>query len=217
MVAAMRQAAALTPATVVRWSAFGLMMLVGLLGTVFVAGEAMTDPGGAAGLVLTAAWLLPMLGLCALSALRPRWASWILHGALVGRLVLWAWLAVDPDYWHQVLGVEGPVLVVATFACGVPAAVLGLHHPRAAGTILVMLGLAPALALFVAAGVTATDLPAPNVLLRPAAVVTAVPQLLAGALFLLAWRLAHPGRDSQASPQTGGTGHGVDGLLQGQA
>jgi hypothetical protein len=54
-------------ATVTRGLAFTLTVLLGVLGTLFVAGEALADPGGLAGGLLTALWVLPTVALSVLA------------------------------------------------------------------------------------------------------------------------------------------------------
>ena len=48
---------------ILRYVAFGLALLYGGLGAVFVIGETFADPGGAAAAGLVAAWLVPLVTL----------------------------------------------------------------------------------------------------------------------------------------------------------
>lgn len=48
---------------VLRYVAFTLMALFGLLGGLFVAGSALDDPGGWQAVAMTALWVLPLVAL----------------------------------------------------------------------------------------------------------------------------------------------------------
>lgn len=173
---------------VVRWSAFALMVLFGLFGSLFVVGEAMTDPGGRQGLALSALWVVPMVAACLLATLRPHRASAVFHGALLVIVALWLWYVLDQQWWTALMDERGPILAIAGFALGVPVAVLGLTHPRTAGQLLVMLAFTPVVARLVAESMAAGESGiGPEAVLGTSAGVSALPQLVVGLLFLLSW------------------------------
>lgn len=188
-------------AKILRRTAFTFMMAFGLLGTLFVAGYALTDPGGLTGIGMTAAWVLPMVALAGLALLRPETGAPVLTFATA--LVL-GFTVVD-----SVAGVVprddvGPVAAITVFALAVALAALGLHRAKLAGllmttTALVQLG-ATALGAWVH-GVG--EGPGPGALLGSSSGVVVLPVLLAGTAFWLAgvhadervrpvWPQAHP-------------------------
>jgi hypothetical protein len=130
-------------AKVLRWLAFGLLSAFGLLGSLIVTGEIMTDPGGQQGVLLLAVWLVPMLVACLVCLLWPKIGSWVMGAMLALITGLWAWYAIAPEAWDTFMDDHGPVIAIATLALGLPLAFLGLHEPRRAGWMLLLAGVIP--------------------------------------------------------------------------
>jgi hypothetical protein len=169
------------------YAAFAVMALFGLLGAMFVAGEAFDDPGGWAAIAMTASWLVPLVALCVFAVLRPESAGPVL--VAVTALVVGFTLAdsafgiIPRDDW-------GPVAAIAVFALGVALAFLGLRRAMLAGVLMVVAGLAQfAAALLVIAVRTTGEGPGPRGMLGGSSGVVIVPILVAGFLFVLAGSL----------------------------
>jgi hypothetical protein len=174
-------------ATVLRWSGFGLLAVFGLLGSLFVIGETMTDPGGVRAVLLVAAWLVPMVVACLVCLLWPRIGSWV-AGVTLGLIAgLWAWYAIAPEAWDTFMDERGPIIGIATFALGVPLAFLGLHEPRRAGWMLLLAGVIPIAgkALEITVSGDSLDRGGLGGLLSTSGTIFAVPFLVSGALFLI--------------------------------
>jgi hypothetical protein len=177
------------PDKVLTYLAFSLMALFGVLGTLLVAGEALAEPGGRTGVLLTALWVLPAAAVSLLAWRRPEPAARVLT------LVTWAAVALTlvdaPETW-------GPVTTVVVFAVGVALGFLGLRRPGRAG--LLMLVLAVTLLLATVGSVVLHELgllpPGPG--LGASAGVVALPLLVVGTLFRLTHRLAQ--RVSESEP-----------------
>ena len=169
-------------AKVLRYVAFTLMALFGLLGGLFVAGEAFSDPGGWQAVAMTAAWALPLIALSVFSLRRPAEAGPVFVGATA--LVVLFTLAdsafgiIPRDSW-------GPVAAVVVFAIGVALAFLGLHRAELAGLLMVVAGLAQLAATVIGRGSE------PGPMFGGSSGVVVLPILLVGLLFLLAGALGH--------------------------
>jgi hypothetical protein len=167
---------------VIRYVAFGLAVLYGVLGGVFVIGETFADPGGAAAAGLVAAWLVPLVALVVLVVLRPDRAAavlvWVTGGVVV--LVLLAGTLVDPR------ALAGPIGPIAVFALALPLAFLGVHTPRLAGLLLV--GAAAAL---IVAALLAAAVHGHRTGIGGSTAAVVLPVLGIGGLFLLAGALEH--------------------------
>lgn len=160
-------------AKVLRYVAFTLMALFGLLGGLFVAGEAFADPGGWRAVAMTAAWVLPLIALSVFALRRPAAAGPVFVGATA--LVVLFTLA-DSAFGIIPRG-TGPVVAVVAFAIGVALAFLGLHRAELAGLLMVVAGLA--------------QLTATRGHLGGSSGVVVLPILVVGLLFLLAGALGH--------------------------
>lgn len=186
-------------ASVLRYVAFTLMALFGLLGGLFVAGYAFEEPGGWAAVGLTASWVLPMAALSVFALLRPTTAApvfvWVTAGVALATLADSLFGVVPRDDW-------GPVLAVIVFSTGVSLAFLGLHRPALAGLLMVALGLvqlvATALGFVVHEGLG--EGPGPGAMLGTSSGVVVVPLLVIGALFLLAGSLGHDSLRPRPTP-----------------
>jgi hypothetical protein len=125
-------------AKVLRYTAFTLMALFGLLGSMFVIGEVFTDPGGWTAVWVTALWLVPLVVLSVLAAGNPEAVTpvfvWVTAALVVFTLADSAFGVVPRDDL-------GPVAAISVFALGVSLAFLGLHRARLAGLLMVVAAL----------------------------------------------------------------------------
>lgn len=120
--------------------------VVTLLGGIFIAAEALSVPGGVAGVGLIAAWLVPIAGLVFVARRWPDTAVRIfrmLAGVVVAGTVAFA---IAPGAWRAMENGVGPVRALATFVLLLPLAVLGLRAARPAGIMLLVVGAAPIVA-----------------------------------------------------------------------
>lgn len=177
-------------AKVLRYTAFGLLTLFGLLFGLFAAGYAFEDPGGWAAVGLTLLWLVPVVALSLLALLRPVQAGPVFVGVTVIAAVLTlidsAFSIVPRDDW-------GPVLAITVFASGIALAFLGLHRARLAGLLLLILGLSQfaATILGFASEIGGDEGPSLGDMLTTSSGVIVTPILVGGLLFLLAGSLNH--------------------------
>lgn len=169
-----------------RWSALAVALgFVGLV-TLFVGGDAVTDPGGWTGIGGTAAGLLVLLGSCVLAWWRPGFALVLLTVLACAPLAFGLWSLVDYGAAHHWENDHGPVSLVFVLAVCAPAAVAGLFRPRAAGWLILAVTVVPL--LLAAVGATSH-------FFEPLSVgVLVTPLVVSGALFLQsARRQDHPG------------------------
>lgn len=188
-----------SPGAGLRWTAFGLMGLFGVLGSAFVIGETMQDPGGTRGVLLVSLWLVPMVIACVVCVVWPRVGSWVAGAAVALVAAMWTWFAVDPQWWRSLMDDRGPVIAVATFAVGLPLAFLGLRVPGRAGWMLLATGSMPILGILI--GTWSTQVDSGGLPPRSATVVV-LPYLVSGALFLAAQRRRD--RASATADEVGG-------------
>ena len=123
-------------AKTLRYVAFALMALFGLLGGVFIAGEAFADPGGWRAITMTAAWSIPLIALSVYAVRKPRAAGPL----FVAATVLGALFTVVDSAFGIVPRGAGPVGAVAIFVLAVALAFLGLHRAKLAGLLMVGAG-----------------------------------------------------------------------------
>lgn len=152
----------------------------GVLATAWVVAEMLTDPGGLAGIGMSAGLLVPLLALCFVAVRLPEHARLVLEGAVAVVVVIAVLQALDV----QLFG-DGPVVSVAVLAVAVPLAFLGLREPRAAGWLLLVAGVLP-IAERMVHSVAAGDPIGAG--LGGSAGVVALPVLIGGLCFLLASR-----------------------------
>lgn len=119
------------------------MLALGVLGTLFTAGETFDDPGGAAAVGLVASWLVPLIVVSVAAWRWPDRTGPLLVAATVVLLVLAAWFVADPSAWRSVEDDTGPVRAIAAFALAIPVAVHAFHRPRVGGTLLLVIALGP--------------------------------------------------------------------------
>ena len=153
---------------IARYTVFGLMMVFLALGAAFALGETFADPGGTSAVLMAASWVVPAVGLSIHALGRPDEAQRVLR---VVTAVVAAFVVLQSVTDLVPSDEVGPVATLAAFATSVPLAFLALHRAGAAGTMLLVLGLALALGAVVGA---------------PAGSATAVaaPLLLFGMLFM---------------------------------
>lgn len=188
-------------AKVLRYTAFGLMVLFGLLGGLFVAGYAFEDPGGWTAVLMTAGWVLPMLALIVYALVRKQAAGPVFVAVAVlvglGSVVDSLFTVVPRDDW-------GPVLAVTVFSLGVALAFLGLYRTRLAGVLMVALALvqlvATALVHLVHGDLFSGGGPGPMALLGGSSGVVVLPLLVIGALFLMSDSLTREPRKRAHRP-----------------
>ena len=167
-----------------RYTAFTLMALFGLLGGLFVAGYAFEDPGGWAAAGLTALWVVPLVTLSVFALLRPAAAGPVLVGVTI---VIVAFTLADSALGIVPRNDWGPVAAIIVFALGVALAFLGLHRARLAGLLMVVTGVAQLAATLVAVAVQGRgEGPGPSAMLGGSSGVVVMPLLLVGMLFLVA-------------------------------
>ena len=160
-------------AKVLRYVAFTLMAIIGLLGGMFVAGETFADPGGWSAVAMTASWALPLVALSVFALRRPASAGPVFIAATA--LVVLFTLA--DSAFSIIPRNTGPVAVVVVFTIGVAPAFLGLRRAELGGLLMVVAGLA--------------QLAATRGHLGGSSGVVALLVLMVGLLFLLAGALGH--------------------------
>lgn len=163
--------------------AFAVYAAFAVLASTFAAGYALDDPGGAAGVGMVAAWLVPMLGLSVLALLRPatgaRLASPITGVAVVALTLQAVTANLLPESWGPVAGML--CLVVGTFlAC------LGLARPGEAGIRLLVLAVAALVAVVLNLVLHVTGALGPGPGVGASTLVMVLPQLVLAAVYLAA-------------------------------
>jgi hypothetical protein len=137
-------------ATVLTRTGAAVMAVFTVLAGVFTASYAMQDPGGSAGLLLTLAWVVPMLILAVAAWFWPAVTSPLLLALSSAFIAACVWLAFDPTALRSFLSDNGPVIAVSVITLAFPAAVLGLKRTALAGWLLVGLGVLPLLITLIA-------------------------------------------------------------------
>ncbi|GAA2104217.1 hypothetical protein GCM10009841_21960 [Microlunatus panaciterrae] len=177
-------------AKVLRWIAFVLMTLFGLLGGLFVAGYAFEDLDIWTAIGSTAAWAVPMIALSAFALWRPDPAVPVFVGltAIVGVLTL-----LNTGFRLINTNVVGPVAAIGVFALAVSLGFLGLHRASMAGLLMVLLALAQfgATVLGFAGELSGGEGPSLANMLTTSSGVVVVPTLVVGTIFLVAGGLGH--------------------------
>lgn len=172
---------------ILRYAAFAVLALVGLIGGVFAAGYAFADLGTLLALGLTAAWVVPLV---AMSVAALRWpeasAPWLT--VLTLAMVLLVPLA---RRFHLVPESAGPVLTMAMLALAVPLAFLGLRMAATAGTLLLVLAATQLVGTMIGyLRSPAGEVPLGHLFSGSSGVII-LPMLVAGLLFLAAGLAAH--------------------------
>jgi hypothetical protein len=155
-----------------------LMLVLGAFGTVFVVGEIMTDPGGVKGMLLAAAWLLPVAALSYLAWRKPKIATPYIWVASLLSIILSISLALASAWWTDVMNHRGPIVAMVTFAVGIPVAIWARNWNTVGGLLLIVIGLAPVVCSLIAFGfgfaTAATSIS-----------VASAPSVISGLLYLL--------------------------------
>lgn len=157
--------------------AFVLMMIYGAIGTAWVVGEVLMDPGGVAGISISISVVVAVVVLSLLAVRLPRLAPTLLGVAVALLLVF----AVVEAMVSVVPRGSGPVVAIAALVIAVPLAFLGLRRARLGGWLLVVAGMAP-LVEIVARVLRGGG---SGLHLGGSSGVVAVPLILVGLLFLL--------------------------------
>lgn len=156
-----------------------VMAVFTVLAAIFIAGYALQDPGGNAGLLMTLAWVVPMLVLAVAAWFWPAPTAPLLLALASAFIAACVWLAFDPAALREFISENGPVIAVSVVALAFPAAVLGLQRAALAGWLLVGLGVLPLLITVIGRSGGASSLAAASV----------VP-LIAGISYLVSARMA---------------------------
>ena len=169
---------------IVRWVAFALMVVFGVVGGLFVLGETFADPGGWEAVVRSALWVVPVVALSLFALLRPNMAVAPLVAVtalvVVFSLADAAFGIVPRDDW-------GPVTAIALFAIGVTLAFLGLHRAGLAGLLMLVAAFGQLMAVMIGGVVSrAGDGSGPGPALGGSSGAVIVPVMAAGALFVVA-------------------------------
>ena len=132
----------------------GFLIGSGFIGLIvlFVAGSALSDPGGWRGVALTATWLLPLAGLSWLALVRPTGAVGVLTVLTLLPLGFGVWNLVDHDGVRGWEDSHGPVSLVLLVTLAAGLVVLGYARPMVAGVLLLVATLVPAVLGVVGAG-----------------------------------------------------------------
>lgn len=172
---------------ILKYVAFVLMTLLGVLGGLFAAGYAVEDPGGWVAAAMIAAQVIPVVALVVLVFWRPTWA--------VPVLVVVAVLVVALNVAMSTFGVPdpdrvGPLGAVALLWLGFVLGFLALRRTTLAGLLLVVVGLAQ-LAAVAAALAQRGFGPGFGGSLFGSSGILVIPLLAIGVLFVVAGRLIH--------------------------
>ena len=177
-------------AKILKYIAFGAMVLFGVVGGLFVAGYAFEDLSTWAAIGSTAAWLVPpeVLSLLALTRYSAVPTVFVVLTGLVVAVTL-----LDSSVNLVDRDALGPVAAIGVFALGVSLAFLGLRETSLAGLLLVVLGVVQLAATSIGFidEWRAGGGPGLGDLLTTSSGVIVVPLLVVGALFLVAGGLAH--------------------------
>jgi hypothetical protein len=180
-----------------RYAAFGLTLLFAVFGTAFIVGSTMMDPGGVPAVVLSVSWFVPMIVLVVFALRRPDTATRVLTVvAALGAV----FVVLDALFGIVSADEIGPVASITVFAVAVALGFLGLHRPARAGWLLLLVGTANLVGVFLRMLESGTG--PPDATLGGSSSAVAVPVLIIGGLLLLA-ASRKPGPDHDARDSTG--------------
>lgn len=164
-----------------RW----MMLVVGVLYGLFIAGETFAEPGGSNAALLTAAWVVPLIVITLLAWRMPKVAQPILYVYFVLAIVANVISFVFPDNYREFFNTQGPWLGIGGFVFTIAATVWGYHNNKiVAGVMNIVLALLPMLGVL--------QMAEPAALLgagSSAALMT--PGFIAGVLLILSDQLDH--------------------------
>jgi hypothetical protein len=132
-----------TRASILKGTAFALLMLSTLFFVMFRTADARHQHDGWAVVGAIAAWAVPLATLVAVAWLWPDLAVWVIAILIAATIGLAIWFAVDVDGWTAFEDRNGPVRDIVMFVLAAGAAVLALRRTAAAGVLLVILGAVP--------------------------------------------------------------------------
>ncbi|QNN51435.1 hypothetical protein [Nocardioides mesophilus] len=130
-------------ANVSRTAAVTFLLVFAVLGLAFFLGETAAEPGDIPAPIVAALVLVPTLGLSLAVLWRLSWAE----PALTFAAVAVALFALADGLFDLVPRDTGPVHAATALTLVAPLALLGRRDPRTAGQLLVLVGLAPVVAL----------------------------------------------------------------------
>ncbi|MBC7290508.1 MAG: hypothetical protein H5T83_04100 [Actinotalea sp.] len=162
--------------------AWGLVVLATLFG-VFAAGYAFQDPGGWLAVGLVAAYVVPAVGL---GLVAWRWPERAM--VTVVPVVVLVALPLFSDTVRGWFDEVGPVLALATGVAAVVLAILGLHRPGLAGTLLIAVAAFIFVQLVIEANAVVEE-PSPLGVLGTSGGVILLPMVVSGVLLLIAYEL----------------------------
>ena len=126
-------------AATARYIAFGLTVLLAVVGGAFLIGETLMDPGGASTVALAVAWSVVTVVLAVSAVWRPEPATRILT---VLALLVAALIVVDLVFRVVPRDEIGPVGSASALAVVVGLGFLGVRRPAEAGRLLLVTGVA---------------------------------------------------------------------------
>ncbi|MGA8048117.1 MAG: hypothetical protein WCA30_17815 [Dermatophilaceae bacterium] len=176
-----------TTAKVLKYAAFGVLIVVAVLGGAFAAGYAFQDlpfRAAALGTVIALAFIVTM------SVLALRRTDVAVTALLVITAGLSVLALVDGRWDVFTRDVNGPVMTVLLLITAAPLAVLGLRRAFEAGVMILILGVAQLVGTGIAHAVASGQFEW-GLLLRGSGGVVVLPLLLGGLLFILAGRSDH--------------------------
>ena len=177
-------------AKILRYTAFTIMTLFGVVGGLFVAGYAFEDLDTWVAIGSTAAWLVPTLVLSVVALRWPDAAAPVLLGlAVVAALVT----VLDAAFTVVDVDAVGPVMAITVFATAVALGFLGLHREALSGLLLILLAVAQLGATVLSRAGDVGEPGGPGIadLLTTSSGVIVLPMALVGALYLVAGALDH--------------------------
>lgn len=129
--------------TVLLRTGAAIMGVFTVLAGIVIVGDSMQSPGGTAAMLMTLAWVVPMLILAVAAWFWPAATAPLLLALSSAFIAACVWLAFDPAGLRTFVSENGPIIAVSVVALAFPAAVLGLRRTALAGWLLVALGVLP--------------------------------------------------------------------------
>lgn len=127
-------------------STFALWMMVGfaLLGGLFTAGYALSDPGGTPGAILVAVWAVPLIVLSILAWLKYKIVKSVLWIFLISAGIVNLISVIFEAEYRTFTNDQGPWLAVGSFVFTIVATIYGYHlNARLAGWMNISIALMP--------------------------------------------------------------------------